>query len=296
MATTLLLLNGFLIAALYALGRVAADEAAPPLGLLYWQILSSALVVSVIAALRREPPSFSWQHLRYYAISGILGTTLPYLATYWSLRHLPAGIIGIVGSLSAVFTYAIALVVGAERGSKARTAGVVSGLLGVLGILLPKGALPGADVAGWILLATSAPLALAAGNVYRSRAWPVGLSPIAAASGMLLVQVVVLAPAVALTGSLVVPGTAFTRLDQTLLSLALIASLAYVGLFVLQRKVGPVIVSQLGYVIAVATLAIGIALLGERYSNWVWLAVALVFFGVYLVNRTSAAPTRTASD
>lgn len=52
MTATLLLLNGFLIAALYALGRVAADAQVPPLGLLYWQTLSGALVVGLIAALR----------------------------------------------------------------------------------------------------------------------------------------------------------------------------------------------------------------------------------------------------
>lgn len=296
MTALLLLLNGFLIAALYALGRVAADAQVPPLGLLYWQTLSGALVVGLVAALRGERPGLSWRHVRYYAIAGLLGTTLPYLATYSSLRHLPAGIIGIVGSLSAVFTYAIALSVGTERANMVRSAGIAAGLLGVLGILLPKGALPGPEMAGWVLLAAAAPLALAAGNVYRSRAWPAGLSPLGAASGMLLVQVVALAPAVVLTDSLVLPSTAFTLLDRTLLALAVLASAAYAGLFVLQRRGGPLVVSQLGYVITVATLAIGIALLGERYSNWVWLAVALVFLGVYLVNRTARTPVPARAD
>lgn len=113
---------------------------------------------------------------------------------------------------------------------------------------------------------------------------------------MLLVQVVALAPAVVLTDSLVLPGTAFTLLDRTLLALAAFASAAYAGLFVLQRRGGPLVVSQLGYVITVATLVIGIALLGERYSNWVWLAVALVFLGVYLVNRTARTPVPARAD
>lgn len=59
---------------------------------------------------------------------------------------------------------------------------------------------------------------------------------------------------------------------------------------------GPLVVSLLGYVITVATLAIGIALLGERYSNWVWLAVALVFLGVYLANRTARPPVPARVD
>lgn len=77
MTATLLLLNGFLIAALYALGRVAADAQVPPLGLLYWQTLSGALVVGLIAALRGERPGLSWRHVRYYAIAAFSAPRCP---------------------------------------------------------------------------------------------------------------------------------------------------------------------------------------------------------------------------
>ena len=56
---TLLILNGTLIAGMYALGKQAALGGVSPLGLVYWQAVSSAIVVSVIAGLRGQRPRFS---------------------------------------------------------------------------------------------------------------------------------------------------------------------------------------------------------------------------------------------
>ncbi len=285
MSIALLLLNGTLIAGLYALGRVATGEGVSPLGLLCWQAASSALLVGGLAGARRERLPLSLAHLKYYAVAGLLGMSLPYLATYWALAHLPAGIVGIVGSLSALFTYAISRAVGAEPASCIRLVGIAVALAGVLAILLPKGALPEPGLLPWVLVAAAAPLALAAGNVYRTRAWPPGLSPVAAAAGMLAVQALALAPIAVAAEAVVVPQVPLDAADGALLALAAIASGVYVVSFALQRRAGPVMVSQMGYVITVATLLIGLTVFGERYSAWVWLAVALVFAGVYLVTR-----------
>ena len=78
---TLLILNGTLIAGMYALGKQAALGGASPLGLLYWQAVSSAIVVSVIAGLRGQRPRFSLRYLRHYAITALLGVTVPFLAS-----------------------------------------------------------------------------------------------------------------------------------------------------------------------------------------------------------------------
>lgn len=288
MAVFLLLVNGVLIAALYALGRFVGLSGVSPLVLLYWQILCSAVVVGIVAIARGERPSFSGTRLRYYLIAGLLGTTAPYLVTYAALAHVPAGIVGVVGSLSALFTYVIARAIGAERANRIRSAGILIGLAGVLGIVLPRGALPTPEMTPWVLLAASAPLLFASGNVYRTRAWPPGLTPFAAASGMLCVQAVLLLPFVAAHRALAVPDLAFDGADAALLALGIIASATCAVTFVLQRMAGPVFIGQLGYVITVATLAIGILAFGERYSAWIWLAVSLVFGGVYLVNRRPA--------
>lgn len=291
MEVALLIINGALIAGLYALGRELSQEGIAPLELLYWQVLSSTAIVGAVALLRREVFPVSASHLRYYLYSGLLGTMIPYMATYTSLTYLASGIVGVVGSLSAIFTYAIARLGGLERGSCIRAVGIVLGLIGVLGILLPKGAIPGSGSGWWVLLATAAPLSLAGGNVYRSHAWPTGLSPIAAATGMLAVQLVVLTPVIALSRE----HSTMLNLDADtsnlkILLFSLVASGIYYSSFLLQRKGGAVVVSQLGYVMAVFSLLIGTFVLGEQYSLWVWLGVGLVFSGVYLVTRRPKLP------
>src|SRR5262249_2400934 len=52
----LLILNGALIAGLYGLSRLAVLQGMPSVGLLYWQAVSSAIIVSAIAALSGDRP------------------------------------------------------------------------------------------------------------------------------------------------------------------------------------------------------------------------------------------------
>lgn len=285
MNTVLLVLNGLLIAATYALGKVAGEYGLAPLGLLFWQVAASAAVLLTTTWVAGQPPSLAPAFLRYYAVAGLLGLTLPYLVTYVVLAHIPAGILGIAVSLSALMTYAIARVMRLERFHPARMAGLALGFLGVLVIVVPKGALPSADMAGWVLVALAAPLSLAGGNVYRSVAWPRGGRPLAMAAGMLATQALLIAPFAVATGAIPRPTSEPSAVNVVLIGIALLSSAFYLSAFELQRRAGPVFISQLGYVISLGTLAIGVLALGERPSAWVWLSVLAMTGGIALVTR-----------
>jgi hypothetical protein len=167
----LLILNGALLAAMYVLDKQAVLGGVTPLALLYWQAVSSAIVVSAIAGLRGERPRFSLRYRRHYAIAALLGMTLPFLATG----------------------------------------------------LAARGILPG------VLMAVLAPLSLVAGSRYRVHDWPAGLSPLSAASGMLIAQALVLDPIVAYAHAIVLPSTALTPLDWVLLVTTALSSAFYVS-------------------------------------------------------------------
>lgn len=281
MTTLLLLLNGSLMAGIYALAKAGTASA---LGVLAWQLLFGAATVTAVAGWRGELAPLTRTHLRYAAIAGVLGMSAPSLVTFWALARVPAGFIGVIGALAPLFTYGLALALRIEAPRAWRAAGIVLGLAGVLGLLLPAGALPGDGAWAWALAAMASPLLLAAGNLFRSLAWPAGLAPLGAASLMLSVQASVVVPLALGLGHFEWPLPIGAPADPMLLGGGLLTALFYLGAFELQRRGGPVVVGQLGYVITAASLLIGATAFGERYPPTAWLAIAAVLGGLALVN------------
>lgn len=288
----LLLVNGSLIAGIYACAKIAAASGVSAFGMVAWQLLFAALALSAVAALAGRLPVPSRVSLRYAAIAGMLGISAPNLITFSALAHVPAGLIGVIGVLSPVFTYAIALAIGIERAHRVRALGIALGLVGVLSLLLPRSALPDASAWPWALLALGGPLLLAGGNLFRSLAWPPGLHPLSAATLMLLTQAALLVPAALWFDQLPLPdlsSPSWAGVDGALLGAGLSTATFYLSAFELQRRAGPVVVGQLGYVITAASLLLGMLVFGERPGMAAGVAISLVFAGVMLVQRAAPA-------
>jgi drug/metabolite transporter (DMT)-like permease len=283
----LLLLNGALMAGIYAFAKAGTT---PALGVLAWQVAFAALVVGAAALWRGELPRPHRATLRYAGIAGLLGVSLPSLATFCAITQVPAGLVGALGALSPLFTYLLALVWRIERLRAVRALGIGLGLAGVLALLRPEGALPDAAALPWAVLAIAAPLLLAAGNLFRTLAWPPGLPPLGAASLVLGLQAVVVVPLALATGDFVLPLPVESRGDLALLGGGLLTAGFHLGAFELQRRAGPVVVGQLGYVITAVSLLIGVLVFGERYGAASLLAVATVFAGIVLVHRGAGRP------
>ncbi len=281
----LLCFNGVLMAGIYAFAKVAGNNGASPLGLLAWQLLFAAIVIGAVAGGRGELPALTWANLRYATVAGVLGITGPNLVTFATLSHIPAGFVGVITALAPGLTYAIAMAFRIEKLQPLRVAGVILGFAGVMAILLPRGALPSPDVLPWALAQLIAPLLLASGNVFRSLAWPAGLQPIAAASLLLSTQALALVPLSVALDTFEVPQTLFRAKDVALLGAGVLTAVFYLGAFELQKRGGAVVVGQIGYVITVASVALGVLVFGERYPLTALLAVAVVLAGVMLVNR-----------
>ena len=282
MNTVLLVLNGSLIAGIYAFAKAGSASA---IGVLAWQLLFGAAVISLVAYWRGESPRLDRSTLRYAAVAGVLGVSAPSLATYCALSQVPAGLVGVIGALSPLFTYVLALGMGVERFGAFRAAGISLGLVGVLVLLLPRGALPDAGTLPWVALALAGPLLLAAGNLFRSLAWPAGLPPLGAASLMLSLQALAVVPLALATGDFRWPLAMRQDGDLALLGGGAFTAVFYLSAFELQRRAGPVVVGQLGYVITAESLAIGAFAFGERYDTSVFVAAALILAGLALVNR-----------
>ena len=290
----LLLLNGLLIAGIYALGKVARELGIEPVGLLFWQIIGSLAIVLPVSLLLGQRPSLRIPHLRYYLVAGLFGLTLPYLATFGALATLPAGTVGIIASLSPLITYAAASAIGMETPNPVHIAGLGLGFAGVLLIFLPAGQLPSMDHAAWLLLALAAPMSLAAGNLYRTMDWPRGGHPVAMSAGMLGMHALIVGPLAALGGQAHLPAAPVVW--TVLAALAATSGILYLSFFELQRRAGPVYVGQLGYVISLGSLTIGAIAFDEEVGTATLSAALLIVIGIVLVSRQKSRPAEVPAD
>ncbi len=291
-ALGLLALNGTLLAGQYACARIWAQAGVAPIGALAWQVLFAAAIVVLVGMARGQWAALRPSHLRYAGVAGLVGITGPAVVTYSALQHVQAGTVGVIGALSPAFTYLIAVARGLEIPRLVRIAGIVVGLVGVLAVVLPRGSLPDAGALTWALLALVSPMLLAAGNVYRSVAWPPTLPPLGAAGLMLALQAALLVPVAIWSGQLSVPASLHAPKDLALLGGGIMMAVFYLGAFQMQLLAGPVLVGQLGSVITLASLAIGVGLLGEQYSAWTLPAVATVLVGIWLAGRPTGPRDR----
>jgi drug/metabolite transporter (DMT)-like permease len=214
---------------------------------------------------------------------------LPNVMVFLAVSQVGAGLPSIVYAFPAMLTYIFALTLRMEKLAWLRAGGIALGLAGILMILLPRSG-PVDDAAlPWMLLALIAPVSLAAGNIYRTRAWPQDAAPLALAAGTLLGAALWLLLGGVAFGAVHLPMGSLDA-DWVLAAAGLFACLSFIPYFELQRVAGPVYLSQIGYVMAATSLGIGTFVFGERYGLITWLAVLVIVAGIALVNRRPAAP------
>jgi drug/metabolite transporter (DMT)-like permease len=257
-------------------------------------------VLAAISGAARRPIAIDASVLRYGLVAGQLTFAIPFGALVITIPHLGSGIPAILQSLAPIFTLAIVYALRLERPSPLRAAGLATGIAGALVILFARNAgnLGSTAAFGWYLAALITPLALAAGNVYRSVDWPIGrhalplaaITLAAAAAGLFL-----LIGLGALAGYVAEPGD--MRAGWRLIALQSLATgIGYAFFFRLQQVGGPVYLSQISYVHTGVGMAFAVLFFGEALSLWAWLAVLLVFLGVALVNRTHVSSRPQAAS
>ena len=283
-AVSLLLAVGLLVSSIIALAKLATASGVPPLALSFWQCLGGGFLLLLLTLVRARGFALDGRHLRYYAIAGLTGFALPHTLVFFAVTPLGAGLASVAYAFPPLFTYALTLLLRMDRLVWHRALGILLGLAGVLLILLPRGSLPSPDLIGWMLVVMAAPLSLALGNVYRTLDWPGGASGGALAAGMMLGSAVLVAPVMLLVDGPYLPQPLAQPGHWAVVVQAVVTGLTYLLFFELQRIAGPVYLSQIGYVITATGLIAGMVFFGERYSLWVWIAVALIFLGIALNN------------
>ena len=291
LALGLLFSIGTLMGLTSNLVKLAGNAGWQPLAYLFWSLLGGGLLLLLLAWLRGERPGMSLPQQRYYLASGLLSIALPNALLFSSIDHVGAGFASMCLAFPPLITYLLALTLRMEGLSRIRLLGICIGLSGSL--ILALGKLHGGDSPIlWILAALCVPVFLALGNIYRSRYWPRGASPLSLAPGMLLCGALLLLPT-ALFGVDFAPHLGNARAVALLAAQMLLFAAVYALFFILQKLAGTVFLSQIGSVAAITGAAIAIGLLGEQGSLSMLLAALCIVGGVLLVAWRSAQETES---
>lgn len=290
----LLFAAGSCIGLIFPLGRLAGEAGVPPLLYAAASAFGASLVLFLAARLSGSPVVARKSVLTYALVAGQLTFAIPFGMLVAVIPHLGSGIPAILQSLAPIITLAIVATLGLERPSLLRLVGLAAGLAGALLILISRNAGSFGETAPaiWYVAALVTPLALAAGNVFRTVAWPKGEKPLP------LAAVTLAAAALGLIIVLLIGGLLGQTTDvaaglgagwHLILLQSLASGIGYALFFRLQQIGGPVYLSQISYVHTGVGVAFAVLFFAEPLSAAVWIAVALILAGVALVNREQSS-------
>ena len=284
MSLILLLSLGAMWGAITVMAKFITMAGVPALGYAFWQTFGAGIILLLVSLARGKPAPLGRTYLRYYLVVGAIGSAIPTTNLFYALSNLPAGIVALVITTVPLFTYMLSLAARVEGFDWRRAVGIGLGLVGALLMLLPEGSLPSREMIPFVILAFLSPFFYSLNSIYAIKYHPLQMDSMHAAGGMMLFSSFMLLPASLATGTFHPLWIGFTLADGLILAHMGLAALTFYMYFVLLRRTGPVYFSQVAFIVTINAMIWGIILFDEQHSMWIWLALALVFGGVALVN------------
>ncbi len=268
--------------AIFTVNKLAATSGVPPIAYSFWQSLGAGLVLWLVLTLKGERLGVTRQHLVGYIVIGALVIGIPITLLTYIAPNLPAGVMTLVLALSPPFTFLLSVLGRLERFRLMGLIGLLCGFLGVAIVVVP-GATLGAtpDAWKWFLLALIAPLLFASSNVAAAVLRPPAASSAAMGAGVLFGSSLVLLPVMLIAGQGWVPHAFDAGLLATVIAVGIDAAFL-VLFFEIIRRAGPTFFAQFNYFAVLAGIGWGALIFGERLTLSFFLAMLLMFAGVFL--------------
>jgi drug/metabolite transporter (DMT)-like permease len=138
-------------------------------------------------------------------------------------------------------------------------------------------------MAGWLPLALIGPLFYAAESNFVAKVGMAGMDAVQAMFLASAVGAVICLPLALGSGQFIDPLLPWGRAEAALVASSVIHCFAYAAFVWLAARAGAVFAAQCSYVTTGAGMLWAMALLGERFSPWVWAAMAVMLLGLFLV-------------
>lgn len=265
------------------LSKIAVSTGYGQFGLVFWQLAIGAAVMAVVSLIRGKGVPRTPRTIRICLFIALLGTILPNSASYAAVARLPAGVMSILISMVPMFAFPIALGLGLETFDLRRLSGLALGLMGTLILVLPGASLPDPAMLLWVPVALVAPLCYAFEGNFVARWGTAGLDPMQLLFGACLTGAMLALPLALTTGQFISPFRPFGTPEIALLLASIVSVMSYTGYVWLVGRAGPVFAVQVSYPVTGIGVLAAVWALGEPAPPALWLSLALVFGGVFLV-------------
>jgi drug/metabolite transporter (DMT)-like permease len=266
-----------------SLGKLAVSTGHGAWGLIFWQFVIGSAVMGAATLLRGRRLVVTRRSLVFAVVVALTGTLLPSTTFYLAVAHLPAGIMSLLISTVPILAFPIALLLGQDRVTAGRIAGLLCGAAGVALIVGPDAALPGPGMVGWIPIALIGPLLYAVESNFVARYGTARMDPVQAMALTSLLGVGLTLPLALGSGQWIDPTAQWGAAETAFAVGAVVNVSAYAGYVWLAARTGAVFASQMSYVVTGSGLLWAAAILGERPSPWVGLALLVMLAGLFLV-------------
>ncbi|WP_147103468.1 DMT family transporter [Tateyamaria sp. syn59] len=265
------------------LTKIAVSTGYQHFGLLFWQLVIGAVVMTVIAAMRRVHLPLGRPQIRVYVVIALIGSVLPNSASYQAAVHLPSGIMSILLSMIPIWAFPIALSLGLDRFEWRRFGGIFAGLTAVMLIVLPNASVAGGIPILWVFVGLISGLFYAFEGNYVARWGTAGLDAIQVLWGASIVGAIVALPLALFSGQWIALRLPLGAAEMALVLSATTHVLVYAGYVWLVGRAGPVFAVQVSFLVTLFGVFWAKLILSEDYAPTVWIALILMLLGMFLV-------------
>lgn len=270
------------------LSKVATSTGHQPIGLIFWQLLITVVILAVPALVRKLPMPLSMRHLSYYFGIALIGTLIPGTFSFWSYAYLPAGIVAIVIATVPMFALVIALMLRQEIFRYQRLAGIFLGVFALMLIALPKTSLPENVGVVFLVLPLITAIAYGAEGSFISKFDPNDTNPITSLLVASVLGIFVAAPLALFRGDFVDLSGAWGKAEIALVFGSALHGMTYAGFIWLIKRAGPVFSSQIAYIVTLSAVFVSWLFLNETYAWTIWFALVLMVAGLWLVQPNTS--------
>ena len=174
-------------------------------------------------------------------------------------------------------------------------AGVLLGITAIILLIGPDASLPEPEKAIFVLIALIAPFSYGLEGNYVETQLAKNYDPIAVIFCASVIGFVIVIPLAIVTDSWVDITAPWGAAEIALICSSLIHSFVYVAYLWMVNTSGAVFACQVAYIVTIAGVLYSAMFLGESYSGWVWLSLALMIVGLALVQPRQTVTARLES-